>query len=90
LAAFVERGSLLLRLLVGGGKGVVNERAVAVDARELTQDCGLKLLARDALTLAGFGTVLLAGGAGVVVGSECWCRRTTRAKRKHRRKNSLQ
>ncbi len=63
----IERWSLALRLLLGGAEGVVDERAVAVDAGELAQDGGLELLAWDALTLAGFGAVLLAGGAGVVV-----------------------
>ena len=63
----IERWSLALRLLLGGTEGVVDERAVAVDAGELAQDGGLELLARDALALAGFGSVLLAGGAGVVV-----------------------
>jgi hypothetical protein len=67
VAAFIECGSLALRLLLSGGEGVVDEGAVAVDAGELTQDGCLDLLAWDALTLAGFGSVLLAGGAGVVV-----------------------
>jgi hypothetical protein len=67
LAAFVERGALAFCLLLGGGEGVLDERPVAVDAGELVQDGGLKLLAGDALALAGFGAVLLAGGAGVVV-----------------------
>jgi len=66
-ALLIERWSLALRLLLGGAEGVVDERAVAVDAGELAQDGGLELLAGDALALAGFGAVLLAGGAGVVV-----------------------
>ena len=64
-AAFVERGSLALGLLLGGSECVLDERSVAVDAGELMQDGGLELLAGDALALAGFGAVLLAGGAGV-------------------------
>ncbi|HEX3517564.1 MAG TPA: hypothetical protein VHT29_00860 [Solirubrobacteraceae bacterium] len=67
LAAFVERGSLALGLLLGGGECVLDEWAVAVDAGELVQDGGLELLSGDALALAGFGAVLLACGAGVVV-----------------------
>ncbi len=67
LAALVERGALTQRFLVSGGERVVDERAVAVDAGELAQDGGLELLARDALTAADFGAVLLAGRAGVVV-----------------------
>jgi hypothetical protein len=66
VAAFIERGRLLLRLPVGGGEGVVDQRAVAVDVGELTQDGGLELFARDALAVAGFGSVLLPGGASVV------------------------
>jgi hypothetical protein len=66
-AAFVERWALALGLLLGGSEGVLDERSVAVDAGELMQDGGLELLAGDALVLAGFGAVLLAGGAGVVV-----------------------
>lgn len=67
LAALVERRSLVLSLRVGGGEGVVYEWAVAVDAGELAQDGFLDLLARYALAVAGFGAVLLAGGAGLVV-----------------------
>jgi hypothetical protein len=55
------------RLLTRGGEGVADERAVAVDARELSQDGLLQLLARDTLAATGFGAVLLAGGACVVV-----------------------
>jgi hypothetical protein len=66
-AAFVERGSLAFCLLLGGGECVLDEWSVVVDAGELVQDGGLELLAGDALALAGFGAVLLAGGAGVVV-----------------------
>jgi hypothetical protein len=58
VAAFIERGSLALRLLLSGGECVVYERAVAVDAGELVKDGGLQLLARGALALAGFSTRL--------------------------------
>jgi hypothetical protein len=61
ISAVIERRSLAQCLLLRVGEGVVDERAVAVDAGELAQDGGLELLARDALTLAGFGAVLLAG-----------------------------
>lgn len=64
-AAFIEHGALFLHLLLGSAEGVVDERAVAVYAGELAQDGGLELLARDALTLAGFGAVLLAIGSGM-------------------------
>jgi len=67
LAAFVERGPLALCLLLGGDECVLDEWSVAVDAGELVQDGGLELLAGDALAVAGFGAVLLAGGAGLVV-----------------------
>jgi hypothetical protein len=67
VASLIERRLLPLRLLTGGGECVMYELTVAVDAGELVQDGGLDLLARYTLTLAGFGAVLLAGGAGVVV-----------------------
>jgi hypothetical protein len=41
VAALIKRGSLLLCLLVGGGEGIVDECAVAVDVGELAQDGGL-------------------------------------------------
>jgi hypothetical protein len=55
VAAFIERGSLALRLPLSGSEGVVDEQAVAVDVGELVKDGGLQLLARDALAAAGFG-----------------------------------
>lgn len=67
VASLIERGLFALRLHAGGGDGVVDEWAVAVDAGELVKDGSLQLLARDALAATGLGAVLLAGGAGVVV-----------------------
>ena len=53
VALLIERWLLALRLLLGGAEGVVDERAVAVDAGELVQDSGLELLAGDAARLGG-------------------------------------
>ncbi|MGC2373778.1 MAG: hypothetical protein WA484_07885 [Solirubrobacteraceae bacterium] len=67
LAAFLERRAVALCLLLGGSECVLDEWSASVDAGELVKDGGLELLAGDALALAGFGAVLLAGRAGVVV-----------------------
>ena len=65
--SFIERRLRAFCLFSGGSECVLDERPVAVDTGELVKDGGLELLAGDALALAGFGAVLLACGAGVVV-----------------------
>jgi hypothetical protein len=62
VAAFIERGSLALCLLLSGGEGVVDERAVAVDAGELAKDGGLeRCVGRTRSTLMWSGRSRTAG-----------------------------